>query len=109
MPPHPIHKHGVKMYQIGAGVGPFEWESVNEAIEERPELFNLVDPPMRDAFASPPTEMDVAWIAVRYHVTDPGPWLLHCHINNHLDGGMMLVIQDGVDAWPTVPEQYQTA
>ena len=109
MPPHPIHKHGVKMYQIGSGVGPFEWDSVNEAIQERPELFNLVDPPKRDAFASPPTEMDVAWIAVRYHVTDPGPWLMHCHINNHLDGGMMVVIQDGVDAWPTVPEQYQTS
>lgn len=106
MPPHPIHKHGSKMYQIGAGVGPFEWESVEEAMKEIPEQFNLVNPPKRDAFASLPAIEDVSWVVVRYHAADAGPWLLHCHINNHQVGGMMMVIQDGVDHWPTVPDEY---
>lgn len=106
MPPHPIHKHGNKMYQIGTGSGPFNYSSVNAAIKAQPQLFNLVDPPRRDAFASPPTETDVAWTAVRYHVSNPGPWLLHCHVNNHLVGGMVMVIQDGVDAWPKIPDEY---
>ncbi|KAM5352708.1 hypothetical protein ACJ41O_005430 [Fusarium nematophilum] len=105
-PPHPIHKHGTKMYQIGSGVGPFKWDSVEEAMKEIPDQFNLVNPPRRDAFTSLPAEKDVTWVVVRYHASNPGPWLLHCHISNHMVGGMMMVIQDGVDHWPTVPEEY---
>ncbi|RMJ06711.1 hypothetical protein CDV36_013691 [Fusarium kuroshium] len=105
-PPHPIHKHGTKMYQIGSGTGVFRWNSVEEAMKEIPDQFNIVNPPRRDAFTSLPAEKDVTWVVVRYHATNPGPWLLHCHINNHMVGGMMMVIQDGVDHWPTVPEEY---
>ncbi|KAJ4267592.1 hypothetical protein NW762_003701 [Fusarium torreyae] len=105
-PPHPIHKHGSKMYQIGSGTGTFRWSSVEDAIKEIPDQFNLVNPPRRDAFQSLPAEKEASWVVVRYHAADPGPWLLHCHINNHMVGGMMMVIQDGVDHWPTVPEEY---
>ena len=106
MPPHPMHKHGNKMYLIGHGEGAFEWASVAEAAEAQPELFNLVDPPRRDAFSTPNAAEGPAWMAVRYHVENPGPWLLHCHIQNHMSGGMSIVILDGVDAWPEVPEEY---
>ena len=106
MPSHPIHKHGNKMYQIGKGTGEWIWDSVDEAIKEIPESFNLKNPPRRDAFMSPLTEASVAWVVVRYHVSNPGPWLLHCHVNNHQLGGMVVVIQDGVGAWPEVPEKY---
>lgn len=109
MPPHPIHKHGNKMYHIGSGVGEFTWASVNEAIQDAPHLFNLDNPPKKDAVMTPPAEATAAWAAVRYHVTDPGPWLIHCHIHNHVEGGMLVLIQDGVDAWPDVPQQYWDA
>ncbi|KAF4977907.1 hypothetical protein FZEAL_5612 [Fusarium zealandicum] len=105
-PPHPIHKHGTKMYMIGSGTGPFRWSSVEDAIKEIPDQFNLVNPPRRDAFNSLPAVKDVSWVVVRYHASNPGPWLLHCHVNNHMVGGMMMVIQDGVDHWPTIPEEY---
>ncbi|KAM0239991.1 hypothetical protein ACHAPO_002970 [Fusarium lateritium] len=105
-PPHPIHKHGSKMYMLGAGTGHFRWNSVEEAIREIPDQFNLVNPPRRDAFLSAPADKEPSWVVVRYHAADAGPWLLHCHINNHMVGGMMMVIQDGVDAWPEVPEEY---
>lgn len=107
MPPHPIHKHGIKMYQIGTGAGPFKWKSVAEARKDIPEAFNLVNPPKRDTFTSHPARKEVNWIAVRYHVSNPGAWLVHCHISNHMMGGMMMVILDGVDAWPEVPAEYQ--
>lgn len=107
MPPHPIHKHGNKMFQIGSGVGVFKWNSTEEAIREVPEQFNLVNPPKRDGFASLTAFGNVTWVLVRYHVTNPGAWLLHCHIDNHLQGGMMMVIQDGVDHWPLVPDRYR--
>lgn len=106
MPGHPVHKHGNKMYKIGAGDGPFRWSSVDDAVRERPELFNLVDPPRADGFSSPRAVDDYAWTVVRYQVVSPGPWLIHCHIQNHMAGGMMVVIQDGVDAWPEIPEYY---
>ncbi|KHN94875.1 laccase [Metarhizium album ARSEF 1941] len=106
-PPHPIHKHGVKMYRIGSGTGPFRWKSVEDARREMPDRFNLENPPRRDTFVSMPARDSESWIAVRYHVTDPGAWLLHCHIENHRSGGMMLVILDGVDAWPDIPPAYR--
>lgn len=106
MPPHPIHKHGVKMYQIGAGQGPFKWKSVEEAMKEIPDRFNLVNPPRRDTFTSMPARDAVNWVVVRYHVSNPGAWLLHCHINNHMMGGMIMVILDGRDAWPKIPPEY---
>lgn len=31
----------------GVGMGEFKWASVAEAQQEIPEMFNLVDPPMR--------------------------------------------------------------
>ncbi|KAL8334395.1 hypothetical protein RB598_008915 [Gaeumannomyces tritici] len=82
MPPHPVHKHGTHMYLIGQGQGNFTWNSSLVAVGQP------------------------AWIAVRYHSSDPGPWLMHCHIQAHLEGGMAMVIQDGVDAWPQVPSEY---
>lgn len=106
-PSHPIHKHGNKMYRIGSGNGPFKWASVDEAIKEKPDSFNLVNPPRRDSFVSPAARVDISWMVVRYEVASPGAWLLHCHISNHMMGGMSMVIQDGIDAWPEVPPEYQ--
>lgn len=106
MPPHPIHKHGNKMWLIGQGEGTFEYGSVEEAATAMPGAFNFVNPPMRDSFATPAATTGPTWMAVRYRVTDPGAWFLHCHIQTHMLGGMNMVIQDGVDAWPTVPDEY---
>ncbi|KAL7941086.1 multicopper oxidase [Trichoderma barbatum] len=105
-PPHPIHKHGNKMWLIGSGNGPFKWSSVEEAIKEIPKSFNLVDPPRRDGFATLDAPRGPTWTAVRYHVTNPGAWLLHCHIQTHQMGGMSIVIQDGIDHWPKTPKEY---
>lgn len=105
-PQHPMHKHGGKMYLIGQGLGPFPWATVAEAMQAVPASFNLATPPRRDTFATAATTNQSAWLAVRYYSNDPGAWLLHCHISSHFDGGMSVAIQDGVDAFPTVPPEY---
>jgi FtsP/CotA-like multicopper oxidase with cupredoxin domain len=105
---HPIHKHGNKMFILGSGVGPFKWDSVDQAVQANPQAFNLINPPRRDTFLTPMPQADGAWQVIRYQVTNPGAWLLHCHINNHMLGGMSLVIQDGIDAWPDIPTEYQS-
>jgi FtsP/CotA-like multicopper oxidase with cupredoxin domain len=103
-PPHPIHKHSNKAFILGTGTGFFMWKSVAEAVEEIPQNFNLVDPPFRDGFVVPPSRFEPVWLAVRYQVVNPGAFMLHCHIQSHLNGGMAMVMLDGVDKWPTVPE-----
>ncbi|KAJ5090129.1 CAZyme family AA1 [Penicillium argentinense] len=96
-PPHPIHKHSNKAFLMGAGQGKFAWNSLQEAAAESPESF-LETPIYRDTFLTSPA--GEAWIAIRYHVVNPGAFLLHCHMETHLSSGMGLVLLDGVDAWP---------
>jgi FtsP/CotA-like multicopper oxidase with cupredoxin domain len=106
-PPHPLHKHSNKVYILGSGVGVFNYSSVAEAAAALPKgTFNLENPPLRDGFATLPVADQPVWLAVRYQSQNPGAWLLHCHIQSHLNGGMAAVILDGIDAWPTVPKEY---
>ncbi|KAF2727478.1 hypothetical protein EJ04DRAFT_451268 [Polyplosphaeria fusca] len=106
-PPHPIHKHSNKAFIIGQGVGNWTWSTVAEAAAANPGAFNLVTPPYRDGFVTPPTTTANTWLAVRYHVVNPGAFMLHCHIQSHLNGGMAMAMLDGVDEWPEVPGEYK--
>ncbi|KAK1589870.1 multicopper oxidase [Colletotrichum navitas] len=105
-PPHPIHKHGNKMFLLGSGTGNFTWNSIEEAVAANSTGWNLIDPPRRDTFATPNAIDNPTWMAVRYLVNNPGAWLLHCHIQSHIQGGMSAIIQDGIDAWPVTPQEY---
>lgn len=108
-PPHPIHKHSNKYYVIGQGQGVWNYTSVAEAMEHIPESFNLKNPQYRDTFATPPAATGPTWLAIRYHVINPGAFLMHCHIQVHLSGGMAVALLDGVDKWPIIPEEYRLA
>lgn len=109
-PGHPMHKHSNKYYVIGYGHTPFTYSSVAEAMEHIPEQFNFDHPQLRDTFSTPVAPGPLgAWLAIRYNVVNPGPFLLHCHLQMHQSGGMALALMDGIDAWPVVPEEYQLA
>ena len=104
---HPMHKHGNKAFVIGQGLGSFPWATVSEAANELPlGTFNLVDPPYKDTFKTLEAVNNNSWLALRYKVDIAGAWLFHCHIQTHLAGGMGIVILDGVDQFPNVPEEY---
>lgn len=102
---HTMHKHGSKTWRIGQALGEWTYSSVAEAMQAVPEAFNLATANYRDLwltdFVSAPF-----WVVLRYQVTNPGPWLFHCHIEPHLAGGMAMAIMDGVDVWPTIPPEY---
>lgn len=108
-PAHPIHKHSNKAYIIGQGIGAFNFSSVAAAAAVIPQNFNLISPPPRDGFTVPPATGNATWMAVRYEVVNPGAFIMHCHIQTHLSGGMAMVMLDGVDAFPTVPNAYLSA
>ncbi|KAL4860473.1 Cupredoxin [Aspergillus spectabilis] len=84
------------VYVLGSGTGSFNWTSVADAVKVIPESFNLINSPMRDTFTTLPA----------YQVQNPGAFLIHCHIDPHLTGGMALAILDGLDSWPSIPAQY---
>ncbi|KAI0594230.1 multicopper oxidase [Biscogniauxia sp. FL1348] len=106
-PAHPVHAHGRHFYVVGQGDGAFPWASVAEAVQHAPPgSFNLVDPPLRDTYPTAASANGPTWLVIRRPSDNPGPWLLHCHIMSHLQGGMAVVIQDGTDAWPAVPREY---
>ncbi|KAL4873882.1 hypothetical protein BDV12DRAFT_207570 [Aspergillus spectabilis] len=108
-PPHPIHKHSNKFFVIGQGEGKWNYSSVVEALQHIPESFNLQTPHIRDTFATPPAATGPTWLAIRYHVINPGAFLLHCHIQIHQSGGMAVALLDGIDEWPEIPDEYQLA
>ncbi|KAE8383443.1 Cupredoxin [Aspergillus bertholletiae] len=111
-PPHPIHKHGNRAYIIGDGLGVFNWSTVAEGIAERPDLFYLEKPALRDTFTTNTLTAALfsgVWIAIRYQVTNPFPSLLHCHITTHQEGGMALALLDGIDAWNELPTAAEVA
>lgn len=57
-------------------------------------------------YTTDPAQGNNTWMVLRYEVTNPGAFLFHCHIQTHMSGGMAIAMMDGVDDWPTVPEQY---
>ena len=103
-PTHPIHMHGKHFYVIGRGIGNFTWATVEEAMAAKPHMFNLVNPPLRDTM--PTLEDAYNWMVLRRPGGNPGVWFLHCHILNHLQGGQGIIIQEGTDNYPAIPQQY---
>jgi FtsP/CotA-like multicopper oxidase with cupredoxin domain len=101
-PPHPIHKHSNKMFLIGAAQGRFNWSSIEEGMAASPQSFFLDKPLYRDTFVTSPR--GEAWMAIRYHVVNPGPFFLHCHMETHLWSGMGMVLLDGIDVWPDMKQ-----
>lgn len=77
-PPHAIHRHGTKAYLLGSGNGPFNYSNVAEAASAMPGSINLVDPPLRDGFPTLPDVAGPTWTVLRYQVTNPGVFMLHC-------------------------------
>ncbi|XP_047084183.1 laccase-3-like [Lolium rigidum] len=92
---HPMHIHGYHFYVLATGFGNY-----NPRRDEA--KFNMVDPPSRNTIGVPVG----GWAVVRFKADNPGVWLVHCHIDAHLTGGlaMALVVEDGkAELESTVP------
>ncbi|KAF8729318.1 multicopper oxidase family, partial [Rhizoctonia solani] len=109
-PPHPMHKHGVKAWFLGSGDGVFPYTSIKAAVDAGYSGINIVNPPYRDDFVTPVAITGQAWAAVRFQAVDPGPIILHCHIDAHLATGMVIVLLEGPEKLTSnyVPSYYLT-
>jgi FtsP/CotA-like multicopper oxidase with cupredoxin domain len=72
---HPFHMHGHVFYVLGTGPGLVVDES----------KLNFADPFPRDVF----TLNSTSWSVFRYKADNPGIWSIHCHIEWHVEMGMV--------------------
>ncbi|CAG8494695.1 162_t:CDS:2 [Acaulospora morrowiae] len=72
---HPFHLHGHNFWLIGSGT---------ERVVNKTK-YNLVDPILRDVTTVP----GGGWAVIRYNVDNPGCWAFHCHIDWHVELGMV--------------------
>jgi L-ascorbate oxidase len=80
---HPWHAHGSHYYDIGSGNGTYD-PVLNE------ERLRGTQPVKRDTTmvyryeTSTVDGADAGWRAWRLRVTQPGVWMIHCHILQHM-------------------------
>ncbi|KAG2057732.1 laccase [Suillus hirtellus] len=74
--PHPFHLHGHSFAVIRSAGS---------------TAYNYVDPVMRDTVNTGNTGDRVT---IRFITDNPGPWLLHCHIDWHLSAGLAIVFAE---------------
>lgn len=49
-----------------------------------------------------------AYVVVRYETNNPGWWFLHCHIELHQLGGMVIVVAEDIDQITNIPSSIPT-
>ncbi|XP_014271530.1 uncharacterized protein [Halyomorpha halys] len=90
---HPVHLHGYKFYIVGMGL-----LGINETLDDIKDKNeydliekNLKNPISKDTVSVP----NKGYAIVRFFTDNPGFWLLHCHITNHMELGMAMILQIG--------------
>lgn len=89
---HPFHAHGAHYWNLGSGNGTYN-QTLNEA-----KWANATGSPVkRDTTVLHRYGMTTGngtvqgWRAWRLNVTEPGVWMIHCHILQHMLMGMQTV------------------
>ncbi|XP_044756692.1 laccase-4-like isoform X2 [Coccinella septempunctata] len=90
---HPFHLHGhafrvVAMEKLGPNTTAEEVYRLDKAGKIKR---NLKNPPWKDTVTVP----DGGYTILRFHATNPGYWLFHCHIEFHAELGMAVVFKVG--------------
>lgn len=87
---HPFHAHGAHYWDLGSGNGTYDWIANEELI--RNKFLAKRDTTMLYKYAEHTTPgIDMGWRAWRLRVTEPGVWMIHCHILQHMVMGMQTV------------------
>ncbi|KZV71499.1 multicopper oxidase [Peniophora sp. CONT] len=102
--PHPLHLHGHAFWVV---------ESAGNNTR------NTVDPLLRDvvAISTGPDDTESS-VKIRFRTDNPGPWILHCHIDWHLTAGFAVVFAEASEdvegtvspppAWDELCPAYNT-
>ena len=116
---HPIHTHGIHFAVLKMGYPNYDsitgrYLSPNEAIVcnnhicSVPRWNNTVPalnkrrPPIKDTIIVP----FGGYVVLRFRTTNPGLWLIHCHLASHAMEGMGFYFFEAVDKIPRLPDNF---
>lgn len=87
---HPFHAHGGHYYDIGSGNGTYDpvaneekLKDYNPVLRDTTNLYRYID--------YTTAGINAGWRGWRIRVKDPGVWMIHCHILQHMIMGMQTV------------------
>ncbi|KAG7396560.1 ferroxidase fet3 [Phytophthora boehmeriae] len=94
---HPFHLHTHSPWVVGSGQATLE------------DVFNNNLPPLklegamtRDVYTVPPCATDgngvcvaMGYLVLRFTADNPGVWMMHCHIDWHMDVGLSMIFVEG--------------
>ncbi|KAJ7131857.1 laccase [Mycena crocata] len=86
--PHPFHLHGHNFFVV---------RSAGNA------TYNFDNPVVRDVVSTGSSTSDLT--VIRFVTDNAGPWILHCHIDFHLELGLAIVFAEDTG---TVSKSFQT-
>jgi len=81
---HPLHLHGYKVWYLGGGAGTYDGS----------QPLNLINPVPLDVYFNGgpaqccPPAFPTSWSVIRIYAYNPGLWLQHCHLDDHMTFGM---------------------
>ncbi|XP_069181574.1 uncharacterized protein [Procambarus clarkii] len=108
---HPVHLHGDHFWVLGQDRPNDvpEAEITRSKVMEMDRAGRLVRNLDRPVYKDTVTLPDGGYTVVRFLASNPGYWLLHCHVLLHSAAGMDLVIRVGADKdLPDVPPNFPT-
>ncbi|CAH0392144.1 unnamed protein product [Bemisia tabaci] len=90
---HPFHIHGHSVRVVASmTVGPHLDEATVRQMNTNGTLKkDLHRAPLKDTFSVP----NKGIVVVRLIADNPGYWIVHCHVSNHMELGMAFVLQVG--------------
>lgn len=97
---HPFHMHTHTPWVVASG------QASHDAVSDGSisSLYRLHGPVKRDTYTVPPCNtdsdgncVDVGYVVLRFDTDNPGAWLMHCHIEWHLDTGLAMLFIEGED------------
>uniref|UniRef100_A0A0A9W3I8 Laccase-12 n=1 Tax=Lygus hesperus TaxID=30085 RepID=A0A0A9W3I8_LYGHE len=90
---HPIHLHGYTFHVVGQGL--LNDSQTLEDIRELNEA-DLLPKKLTRAIAKDSAGVpNRGWMALRFLADNSGAWIFHCHVTNHIEMGMALLLQVG--------------
>ncbi|KAH8817524.1 Cupredoxin, partial [Xylogone sp. PMI_703] len=89
---HPFHAHGAHYWDLGSGNGTYEANANEEKIRAGHHRPVKRDTTMLYRYGtSTGNGTTEGWRAWRLKITEPGVWMIHCHVLQHMLMGMQTV------------------
>ncbi|XP_028515880.1 laccase-2-like [Exaiptasia diaphana] len=119
---HPVHIHGHSFQVLKIGF-PIQNQTSGKILQANPDItcdnkhcslshwsagapkdLKFEDPPLKDTVIVP----SYGYVVVRFISDNPGYWLAHCHVGNHLAEGMGMIFNESFPHQPPAPPGFPT-